>query len=70
MIALGSNLGIKVTAEGVETVEQLQMLRDLDCDCGQGYLFARPLHPADVPGVLADWHRDGALRLLGAVEAL
>jgi diguanylate cyclase (GGDEF)-like protein len=67
MIGLGCNLGIKVTAEGVETVEQLQMLRDLDCDCAQGYLFARPLHPADVPAALADWYKNGATQLLGVI---
>ncbi len=39
---LGHNLGLEVTAEGVETAEQLAMLRDLGCDQMQGYLFARP----------------------------
>jgi sensor c-di-GMP phosphodiesterase-like protein len=32
-----------VTAEGIETVEQLEMLRALGCECGQGYLFAKPM---------------------------
>jgi EAL domain-containing protein (putative c-di-GMP-specific phosphodiesterase class I) len=32
-----------VIAEGVETQDQLSMLRKLDCDVGQGYLFARPM---------------------------
>ncbi|WP_229553569.1 EAL domain-containing protein [Nostoc sp. XA010] len=32
-----------VTAEGVETKEQLAFLRKLNCECGQGYFFSRPL---------------------------
>jgi len=36
-------LGMKVTAEGIETPEQLAQLRALQCEYGQGYLFSRPL---------------------------
>ena len=39
---LGHNLGLQVTVEGVETAEQLAILRELQCDQMQGYLFARP----------------------------
>ncbi|PXW63014.1 EAL domain-containing protein [Methylobacterium sp. B4] len=39
---LGHNLGLQVTVEGVETPEQLAVLRELGCDQMQGYLFARP----------------------------
>jgi EAL domain-containing protein (putative c-di-GMP-specific phosphodiesterase class I) len=42
-IDLAHALGLTVTAEGVETVEQLNKLRELDCDVAQGYLFAAPL---------------------------
>jgi diguanylate cyclase (GGDEF)-like protein/PAS domain S-box-containing protein len=42
MIAIGDSLGLRVVAEGVETTEQLAMLRDLGCRFAQGYLFARP----------------------------
>lgn len=43
LVTLGSGLGLKVVAEGVETVEQLAFLRELGCRYAQGYLFAQPL---------------------------
>jgi len=47
LIALAHNLGLQVTAEGVETLEQAEFLRLNGCDQCQGYLAARPLPPAD-----------------------
>ena len=46
IVALGHALHLSVTAEGIETAEQLAHLQTLGCDRGQGYLFARPV-PAD-----------------------
>lgn len=46
--SLGENLGIKITAEGVETREQLSFLQDIACDQLQGYLFSQPVPHADV----------------------
>ena len=43
IVALGHNLGKKVIAEGVETADQLKLLRALGCDFGQGHWFAKPL---------------------------
>jgi EAL domain-containing protein (putative c-di-GMP-specific phosphodiesterase class I) len=43
---MGKALGMSVIAEGVETAEQLAVLRSLGCDQVQGYLIAKPL-PAD-----------------------
>jgi diguanylate cyclase (GGDEF)-like protein/PAS domain S-box-containing protein len=45
IITLAQNLRMKVIAEGVETEEQLRLLRILKCDEIQGYLFSRPLPP-------------------------
>jgi diguanylate cyclase len=42
IIGLGHAFGLSVVAEGVETADQLQELRALGCDVGQGYLFAPP----------------------------
>jgi EAL domain-containing protein (putative c-di-GMP-specific phosphodiesterase class I) len=49
VVGLAQGLGIAVTAEGIEREDQLKELRDLGCERGQGYLFARPL-PADEAG--------------------
>lgn len=43
IIVMAHKLGIQVIAEGVETEEQHQLLKQMGCDFGQGYLFARPL---------------------------
>ncbi|GBF78903.1 two-component system response regulator [Aphanothece sacrum] len=43
IINLSNQLGLKVVAEGIETIEQLQWLQQLKCEFGQGYLFSKPL---------------------------
>ena len=42
VIDLARNLGLRSVGEGIETDDQLRRLRELGCDQGQGYLFARP----------------------------
>jgi two-component system CheB/CheR fusion protein len=43
IVAMAQTLGYTVVAEGIETEEQLGVLRDIGCHVGQGYLFAKPL---------------------------
>ncbi len=52
VISLAKSLGMRVTAEGIETKEQLEHLRSLDCDQGQGYFLARPLPAKDAGELL------------------
>jgi diguanylate cyclase (GGDEF)-like protein/PAS domain S-box-containing protein len=52
IIAMAQNLRLKVLAEGVETGEQLKILRDTGCDFIQGYFFSQPLPKDEVPGYL------------------
>ncbi|MBR8129483.1 putative bifunctional diguanylate cyclase/phosphodiesterase [Burkholderia ambifaria] len=47
VVAMAHSLGMKVTAEGVETQAQSWFLQQIGCDMQQGYLFGRPLDPAD-----------------------
>ncbi len=48
IINLAHSLGLDVIAEGIETEAQLEILRRLGCEYGQGYLFAYPLNSKDV----------------------
>jgi diguanylate cyclase (GGDEF)-like protein/PAS domain S-box-containing protein len=48
VINLAHALGLKVVAEGVETTQQLQILRSLQCDLAQGFLFSRPLPATEI----------------------
>ena len=59
IIALGHALGLRVIAEGVEGPEQLEQLRMLGSELGQGYFFSRPLSSDRVTGMpsLLDAHR-------------
>ncbi|CAO3411361.1 bifunctional diguanylate cyclase/phosphodiesterase [Azospirillum largimobile] len=52
IVGLGRSLGLSVIAEGVETQEQLQLLRDLACESYQGFLFSRPVPAEDVERLL------------------
>jgi diguanylate cyclase len=47
VLTLGRRLGIPVVAEGIETQEQLDLLRTLGCTVGQGYLFGHPVTSAE-----------------------
>jgi len=52
MVAMAQGLGLKSVAEGVETEQQAQMLRDMGCSYAQGYLFSRPLSPEAFKNIL------------------
>lgn len=53
VVGLGRSLGMTVTAEGIETREQLDLVRETGCEEAQGHFFSMPV-PADrVPGLLA-----------------
>jgi diguanylate cyclase (GGDEF)-like protein len=52
VITVAKSLNLSVTAEGIETAEQLEHLRTLGCDHGQGYFFAKPLTSDRVPALL------------------
>ena len=50
---LGSNLGVETTAEGIETAEQLRLVREAGCTAAQGFYFSRPRPAADVFEIIA-----------------
>jgi len=53
IVALAQNLGMDVVAEGVETEDQLMLLRKLECENGQGFLFSMPLRDVQVDQFIA-----------------
>ncbi|RWE91052.1 MAG: EAL domain-containing protein, partial [Mesorhizobium sp.] len=53
LVELAHELRIEVTAEGVETPEQLDCLRRVGCDEAQGYLIGKPVRIDDIPRIAA-----------------
>jgi EAL domain-containing protein (putative c-di-GMP-specific phosphodiesterase class I) len=56
LVQLGKALSIETFAEGIEEQRELSLLRDEDCDSGQGFLFARPLDAAAARESFSSWH--------------
>lgn len=54
ILSLAENLGMDVVAEGVETQEQMALLRNLNCQNGQGYFFAKPMNVDEAYKVIAE----------------
>ena len=53
VVAMGRNFGLRVVAEGVETLEQLDYIAHQACDGAQGYLFSQPLPVREISNLLA-----------------
>ena len=62
IVDIGRTLGIKVVAEGVETMDQARVLGEMGCDFLQGYAFARPMPAAE----LEQWLRGTRRRAAGS----
>ncbi|SFT21534.1 EAL domain-containing protein [Paenibacillus sp. BC26] len=54
IIVMSHSLNLSVTAEGVETMEQVKLLSELNCDDVQGYIFSSPLSPEDCASRLVE----------------
>ena len=62
IVSLGRKLKMTVLAEGIETQEQLELLRNLGCDLGQGYLFSPAVPSSEVLDIIsAERYGEGAL---------
>jgi diguanylate cyclase (GGDEF)-like protein len=58
LLQLGKALEIETTAEGIERPQDLSLIRDKDCDNGQGFLFTRPLSATDAESFFRQWPAD------------
>ena len=54
-IAMAHGLGLKVVAEGVETEEQANSLKIMNCDYVQGYYFSKPITPDELISKLENY---------------
>lgn len=55
VISLANAFGLRVVAEGVETLDHMAALTELDCELAQGYAFAHPMVAEDLPAWLRQW---------------
>jgi len=65
IVAFGRTLGLQLTAEGIESADQLRQLQTLGCHHGQGYYFAKPLQSGGVERYLETHQQAPADRLAG-----
>jgi diguanylate cyclase (GGDEF)-like protein len=53
---MAAGLGLQVVAEGIETLDQLRLLQQINCELGQGYLFSAPMPIAQLERLIAEGH--------------
>ncbi len=70
IVVLAQNLGMDVVAEGVETKEQLALLRKLGCENGQGYYFSRPVSVGGAEKIIAETNAAPASAAGGNVKSI
>ncbi len=55
IIGMAKGLGLRVVAEGVETQDELGILRALGCDAAQGFLICKPIAGTEIPRWFSAW---------------
>ncbi len=55
IVDMAHALDIRVVSEGIETIEQLEMLKSINCEIGQGFLFAKPMPIADYDSLIRNY---------------
>ena len=66
IVGVAKSLGLMLVAEGIESAEQLECLRKLGCECGQGFFFSPPVSAAAVRDIL--WQLRGPRSALEALK--
>ncbi len=57
ILSLGEGLGLYTTAEGIEELEQMSILQDLGCDCGQGFHLGKPVDAVETAQFIVEHFR-------------
>ena len=65
LVQLGKALEIETTAEGIERPQDLSLIRDNECDSGQGFLFTRPLSAQDADSFFKQWPANRRFEIRG-----
>ena len=68
IIGLAQSLKMQVVAEGIETAEQFEQLRDWGCEFGQGYFLAKPLDAEDAASLIGCDPFPISLEVVGNIE--
>lgn len=55
LVGLSQTIGLESTAQGIETREQLEMVREMGCRFAQGYVFTKPLPPEEFKALIQEW---------------
>ena len=63
VLALAQNLGLKTVAEGIETEAQMEALKKLGCDGGQGFLLAKPMNATEIREFLIGYETTDILQI-------
>jgi len=69
LLELGNELDFKLVLEGIETEEQLKLLKGLGCHLAQGYFYSRPVPTSDVPSLIKRINKKSALLKSKALAA-
>ncbi|MBV9292672.1 MAG: bifunctional diguanylate cyclase/phosphodiesterase [Frankiales bacterium] len=56
LATMGATLGLQLVAEGIESIDQLRLLQEMNCELGQGYLFSPPVPIHDIERLVATGH--------------
>jgi EAL domain-containing protein (putative c-di-GMP-specific phosphodiesterase class I) len=68
IIGMANSLDMKVIAEGIETESQVDDLKKLDCDYGQGFLFNEPIDPVAAQDLIKEVYSRACYELLVMVN--
>ncbi|MEX2488791.1 MAG: EAL domain-containing protein [Pseudomonadales bacterium] len=58
---MGKTMDLTVTAEGIESADNIEMLKSFGCDIGQGFYYSLPLNAGEIPAFVSDIGQTGTI---------